>query len=186
MNTLASQGQLRTSFVRWALVLVPGTLLLGYLSSELAGGGASDPWFEALAKPATFPPAATFVIVWTVLYVMIGFAAALVGSAWGARERGVALTLFAVQLVLNLAWTPVFFGAHQITGGLVLICVLFVAAAATTIQFFRIRRLAGWLMVPYLLWLAFAAVLNWQFLQLNPDADGRAGASGPSIERVRI
>ncbi len=184
MNVLASRGQLRASLLRWALVCVPAVVLLGFLSGQASGSSADSSWFAGLTKPDIYPPAATFGIVWTILYAMIGFALAMICAAWGARERGIAIVLFAIQLALNLAWSPLFFAAHQITAALVLLLVLDVAVIATTIQFWRVRRWAGLLMLPYLAWILFATALNWQFLQLNPAADG-VGASG-AIERVRI
>jgi len=114
MSALASPGQLRASFIRWSLFLVPGIVLLGFLSGT-AGGGAATPWFASLVKPSLFPPPATFGIVWTILYVLMGFALALVVTARGAPGRTAAIAVFVVQLVMNLAWTPLFFGAHQIT-----------------------------------------------------------------------
>lgn len=181
MNALASNGQLRASVVRWALVTVPGVMLLGFLSGQV-GGDADSLWFQSLAKPSIYPPPATFGIVWTILYALIGFALALVGAAHGARRRGLAIGLFAVQLALNLAWTPLFFGAYQITGALILLLVLDVAVIATTIVFWQVRRAAGLLMLPYLAWVLFATVLNWQFLVLNPDADGGRGVE--AAERI--
>ncbi|UVI38168.1 TspO/MBR family protein [Qipengyuania spongiae] len=181
MNTLASRGQLRASFLRWALVTVP-LCLLGLIPGAI--WNADTAWFASLAKPAIFPPGAVFGIVWTTLYVLMGIAFALVCAAWGARGRTAAIALFLVQLVVNFAWTPVFFGAFQITGGLVVIAVLAVLVIATTAMFWKIRTLAGLLMLPYLAWVLFAMVLNYQFLQLNPDADG--GVSDTAADRVRI
>lgn len=183
MNRLASPAQLRASFLRWALFLVPGVLLLGFLSGQV-GGDANSPWFQSLEKPATFPPPATFGIVWTVLYIMIGAAFALVCSARGARTRALAIAAFLVQLALNLAWSPVFFGAHQITLALAILIALDLAVIVTVVLFFRVRRLAGWLMLPYLAWILFATLLNWQFLELNPEADGREVTV--SVERIEL
>lgn len=185
MNRLASREQLRASFLRWALVCIPACLLLGFLSGSLAQSGPGNPWFDGLAKPAIYPPPATFGIVWGILYAMMGLALALVGTAWGARGRGLAIVLFVIQFAVNLAWSPVFFGARQITGGLIVIAVLDVLAIATTILFWRIRRSAGLLMLPYLAWILFATVLNWQILELNPGADG-AEPGDPPAARVRI
>lgn len=185
MNFLASREQLRASLMRWTLVCVPGCMLLGVLSGRLSGTGAGNPWFDALAKPDLYPAPALFGIVWTVLYALMGFALALVGSAWGARGRRLAVTLFLVQFLVNLAWSPVFFGMRQITGGLIVIAVMDVLVAITLIMFWRIRKLAGALLVPYLAWILFATVLNFQFLQLNPDADG-GNADGAASARVRI
>jgi len=169
MTELASAGQLRASFLRWALVLVPGVMLLGFLSGRLAGSGPGNPWFDALTKPSLYPPPAAFGIVWSILYVMMGLAAATIASARGAWGRESALIAFAVQLVLNLAWTPLFFGAHQILYALILLIVLDLAVVVTIFLFWRVRQLAAWLMVPYLAWILFATLLNWQFLQANPE-----------------
>lgn len=179
MTELASASQLRASFLRWALVCVPGVVLLGLVSSNLSQSGPGNPWFDALTKPSLYPPPATFGIVWTVLYVLMGLALALVASARGAWGREPAFIAFIFQLLLNLAWSPLFFSAHQITWALVLICVMIVAVVITIHLFRRVRPLAAWLLLPYLAWILFAAVLNWQFLEANPAADGKpaAGAS---------
>lgn len=185
MNFLASREQLRASLLRWTLVCVPGCILLGVLSGRLSQSGAGNPWFDSLVKPEMFPPPALFGIVWTVLYALMGFALALVGSAWGARGRGLAVIMFLIQFAVNLAWSPVFFGMNRITGGLIVIAVLDVLALVTLVLFWRIRKLAGALLVPYLAWILFATLLNYQFLQLNPTADGASSSSEASV-RVRI
>jgi tryptophan-rich sensory protein len=111
----------------------------------------------------------------------MGFALALVINARGSRLRGVAIALFFVQLLLNLAWSPVFFGMHQVSAALTLLIVLFVAALVTTLLFGRIRSLAAWLLVPYLVWLCFAGMLNWEILRLNPNASTLVSSS-PSAQ----
>ena len=78
MNMLASRGQLRASFLRWALFTVPLCVLLGFLSGQL--GSPDTAWFQSLVKPGIYPEPKWFGIVWTILYVMIGFALALVAS----------------------------------------------------------------------------------------------------------
>ncbi|MFS0847990.1 TspO/MBR family protein [Novosphingobium panipatense] len=184
MNLLASPGQLRASFMRWALVCVPAVMLLGFLSGAVSQSGPGNLWFDELVKPAAFPPPALFGIVWSVLYAVLGVALAMILSARGARGRGPAVTVFAMQFALNLAWSPVFFGAHQMSAALVVIAVLLLLAILTALLFSRVRPLAGALLVPYVLWLAFAAYLNFGFLQANPDLDGvqRSGA----VERFTI
>lgn len=176
MNVIASRSQLRASFLRWALLTVPAVLLLGFLAGRL-GGGADSAWFQSLVKPVIFPPPIWFGIVWSVLYIMLGFALALVCAAWGARGRTSAIVVFLIQLAVNLAWSPVFFGQHQITGGLILIMVLDVLVIITAARFWQVRKLAAVLMLPYLAWILFASVLNYEFLRLNPDADGTGSAA---------
>lgn len=180
MSELASSGQLRAAFLRWALFLVPGIVLLGFLSSAVGGGGPGDPWFDRLIKPGIYPPPATFGIVWTVLYVMMGLALTTVVTARGARRRGFAIAAFVIQLVLNLAWTPLFFGGHQISAALLLMVVLDAAVMITIVVFYRVRPRAAFLLAPYLAWILFATLLNWQFLALNPGADGRPN-SGAAV-----
>lgn len=169
MTGLASSRQLRASYIRWAVVCVPLVLVLGFLSGQVAGNGG--PWYAMLDKPALTPPGWMFPVAWTVLYIMQGLALALVLNARGAEERGVAVALFAAQLTLNVAWSPVFFGWHQVTAALWVIVGLFVFALAATVAFGRIRKVAGWMMVPYLAWLVFAGCLNWGIDRLNPDAE---------------
>jgi len=184
MNRLASPAQLRASFLRWALFAVPLVVLLGYLSGVVAGSAADNPWFGALRKPATFPPPVTFGIVWTVLYVMMGFALALVCSAWGARYRLPAILAFIVQLAVNLAWSPVFFARHEIALALAVIALLDAVVIVTVVLFWKVRRAAALLLLPYLAWIAFATLLNWQFLDLNPG--GGKGQSSNAIQRFAL
>jgi tryptophan-rich sensory protein len=174
MTELASPSQLRAAFLRWSLVTVPGIVLLGYLSAKIAGSTADNPWFAALAKPRLYPPPQTFGIVWTVLYAMMGLALALLITARGARGRAPALVLFIGQLGLNLAWSPVFFAMNRISAALGVLAVLDLVLVMTVAVAWRVRPRAGLLLVPYLCWCLFATVLNWQILQLNPDADGPA------------
>lgn len=171
MGEIASRGQLWAAFGRWAVITVPGVLLLGFASASLAPSGAENRWYAALAKPELTPPDWMFPVVWTALYVMMGLALAMVINARGSRYRGRGLLLFALQLVANLAWSPLFFAYHQVSSALLLILVIFALALATTWVFGRIRTAAAWLLVPYLAWLCVAAALNWQIDVLNPHAE---------------
>jgi len=171
MNEIASKWQLRSEFLRRAVVCVPLILLLGFTSGQLVVAGDDNGWYRMLDLPALRPPNWAFPVVWTILYVLMGVSLAIVLSARGARGRGFAIALFGVQLVMNLIWSPLFFGAHQVSLALILIVALFFAALATTIAFGRIRPLAAWLLVPYLAWLVIASALNWQIDRANPDAE---------------
>lgn len=177
MSEIASAAQLRASLLRWALFLVPGIILLGYLSAKVSLAGPENAWFATLDKPSLFPPPMVFTIVWTILYAIMGLALAMVASARGASGRGIAVAAFVVQLALNLAWAPLFFGAHQITAGLTLMVVLDVAVVITIVLFRRVRLVASLLLLPYLAWILFATALNWEFLNANPGADGQEVSS---------
>ncbi len=171
MAGIASKTQLRMSYLRWALVTVPGIVLLGFLSGRLANSGYDNRWFLALDRPDIVPPGWVFGVVWTLLYIMMGLAVAQILHARGANGRGRALFLFFLQLALNLLWTPLFFGWHEVSMALVLILLILVITIATTFAFAAIRRLAAWLLVPYMVWLSFATILTYQIDQRNPDAE---------------
>jgi len=184
MNRLASPAQLRASLLRWSLFIVPVVVLLGFLSGQMAGSGATNPWFAALEKPASYPPPAAFGIFWTILYIMMGIALAMVCSAWGARWRPFAVLAFILQFILNLAWSPVFFAQHDIALALSIIIALDVAVVLTIWLFWKVRRAAAYMLLPYLAWILFATVLNLQFLQLNPDA-GEINANN-AVQRIEL
>ena len=162
MNRFATPAQLRAGFIRWAALLTPLALLLGLISGFAAGSGADNVWFAGLRKPALYPPPILFPIVWTLLYLMMGVALALVVSARRSSVKGWAVFAFVKQFALNLAWSPVFFAAHAIGWALVVILALDASLIATVALFARIDRRAAWLLAPYLAWVLFATGLNWQ------------------------
>ncbi|MBN8829046.1 MAG: tryptophan-rich sensory protein [Sphingomonadales bacterium] len=177
MNSLASHGQLRLSFMRWVLVTVPAIEFLGLASGFLANSGYGNRWFAALDKPELTPPGWVFALVWPILYLLMGLALAMILHARGAKGRGLAVTVFIVQLLCNLAWSPLFFAAHEATLAFYLILVILLLAIVATLLFGRIRSLAAWLMVPYLVWLGFASGLAYEIDQRNPDAERLAPAA---------
>jgi benzodiazapine receptor len=125
-------------------------------------------WYAALEKPAFTPPNWVFAPVWGVLYALMGVAVFLIWRR-GLALPGVkpAFILFWVQLVINLLWSVVFFGAHSLLGGAVLIIALWVLVLLTTLRFFRISAVAGGLLIPYIAWLSIASALNVWVLILN-------------------
>lgn len=147
---------------RWMalLVLLLMALGAGFFGSRFPPGD----WYAALAKPAFTPPAAVFAPVWTALYVAMALAA---WRVWRSAGYSGAMVLWLTQLVLNAAWSWIFFGLHQPGWALVEILCLLAMLGATTAAFFRHDRVAGWLMTPYLAWVGFASVLNAALWWLN-------------------
>jgi tryptophan-rich sensory protein len=158
------------SWVRIALVTVPAIVLAGSVSGWLSNSGYGNEWFAALVKPSFMPPGWLFGVAWTILYALMGLALAMILALPPSPRRKAALTLFFIQLALNFAWSPIFFGAHDIKLASVTIFAMAALAAAAAGQFFRLRPLAGLLLVPYLAWLVFAATLNAAINNLNPGA----------------
>jgi len=139
----------------------------GAIGSIFTFAGIRD-WYAHIRKPPITPPNWIFGPVWTLLYTLMGIAAWLVWRR-GMQCPGVktALVLFLVQLVLNAAWSGIFFGLRSPLWGLVEICFLWASIALTTVAFFDVSKAARVLMLPYLLWVSFASVLNYWVYLLN-------------------
>jgi translocator protein len=135
-----------------------------FIGSRFTDTGA---WYQALEQPAWQPPDWLFGPVWTLLYAMMAVAAWLVWRDRGFRGAPAALTLFLVQLALNVAWSWLFFGEQRPDLAFGEIVLLWIAILATLVAFWRIRPLAGALLIPYLLWVTYAATLNHAIWQLN-------------------
>jgi len=159
-----------SSWGKYALVAVVAFEVLGIASGLLSNSGFGNLWFDGLRKPSFMPPGIAFGLVWPVLYALLGISVAMVLAEPPSARRRAGLTLFFVQLALNFAWSPLFFGAHAITLAKWVIFIMAALAAAAAGQFLRINRTAGLLMVPYLAWLVFAATLNATIETMNPGA----------------
>jgi benzodiazapine receptor len=157
---------------------MPGTghqiaALLGFLAlthavsflGSLAIVANAHGWYGAANKAPWTPPDWVFGTVWTVLYTAMAVAAWLVWRRRSGRLRG-ALSAYAVQLVLNLAWAPTFFGMYPMLGtaalwlALLIITAIALGAGLTVLRFGPISRTAGLLMLPYISWIIFSASLN--------------------------
>jgi benzodiazapine receptor len=124
-------------------------------------------WYAGLAKPSWTPPNALFGPVWTLLYAMMAVSAALVWRKAGFGAAWKPLTVFAVQLVLNAAWSWLFFGLHRPGAAFGEILILWTAILITLVLFWRVRPISGVLLLPYWAWVSFAAALNFSIWQLN-------------------
>ncbi|WP_199722669.1 TspO/MBR family protein [Haloplanus aerogenes] len=154
------------------------SLVLAVIAVELVGASGAvftarglTPWYGTLQRPALAPPNWVFGPVWTVLFALMGIAVWLVwrrlhGSAADRRAR-VALAVFAIHFVANLAWSAAFFGLQSVDLGLAVILVLLALILLTIRAFAWVDRRAALLLVPYLLWVCFAAYLNYRFWVLN-------------------
>jgi len=146
-------------------------LLVVCFAAAGIGGAVTTPkiatWYAALAKPSWNPPNWIFGPVWSVLYLCMAIAAWLVWRQGGLAGAATPLALFAVQLVLNLAWSWLFFGFQNPGLAFVDIVLLWAAIAATMVAFWFRSAIAGILFLPYLAWVSFAAVLNFVVWRLN-------------------
>lgn len=123
-------------------------------------------WYPILTKPNFSPPSWIFAPVWIALYFLMGVSLYLI---WinKAKDNGKALILFAIQLILNVLWSFMFFGLRTPLYGLIDILILLVAIILTTLFSYKISVLAAILLVPYLVWVSFATILNYNIFLLN-------------------
>ena len=125
-------------------------------------------WYASLEKPSFTPPNWLFAPVWTALFLLMGVSVFLVWRDRSGSQRGrIALTIFAIQLVLNMVWSIAFFGFRSPLAGLIVILVLWVAILSTILNFLKVSEIAGILLFPYILWVTFAAVLNASIFAMN-------------------
>ncbi|MGB9301314.1 MAG: TspO/MBR family protein [Anaerolineae bacterium] len=150
-------------------------LVVSIVACQLAGGigaifttPAIPTWYASLNKPSFNPPNTVFFPVWTTLYTLMGIAAFMVWRK-GLHERRVrvALGIFVIQLVLNTAWTIIFFGLYSLFGAVIAIVFLWIAILINIVTFWRISKVAGALLIPYILWVSFAGILNISVWMLN-------------------
>ncbi len=147
-----------------AIILIE---ILGGLGAAITSSQIPD-WYATLTKPPGTPPNAVFGPVWITLYAMMAVAFVLVWHhAPSSPSKTQALQWFAIQLSLNLAWTPVFFGMHRLFLALIVILALWIAIATTILHFRKQVPLASLLLLPYLAWVSYATYLNAGYWWLN-------------------
>lgn len=156
---------MKLSLISKILLSSTACLLLGSLSG-IATGEAVNGWYSHIIKPSWNPPNWLFGPVWTLLYLLMGAAFAMVWNGQGKNKR-VALALFGVQFVFNLLWSFLFFGLARMDWALIEILLLLVFITLTISAFSKINRTAAILMIPYLLWVGFATLLNSSLYFLN-------------------
>ncbi|MBY0298975.1 MAG: tryptophan-rich sensory protein [Methylobacterium sp.] len=129
-------------------------------------------WYAGLAKPDFTPPNWLFPVAWTILYALMALACwRVLGTApvpgEARRTRRLALAAFFLQVALNAAWTPVFFGAHDLLGGLVVIVALLVMILCTIRLFWPLDRPAALMLLPYAGWVSYATLVNAAVWRMN-------------------
>jgi translocator protein len=145
------------TLVFFLVLTIGGGLLIGFLTRP-------DHWFGALSKPPFMPPNWVFGPVWTVLYVLI----AIVGWRTFLRDpHGAAMLVWSIALVLNFAWSPVFFRLHRPLAALVVVLALLAAIMAFIVLTWPGDILSALLFALYAAWVTFATTLNAAIWRLN-------------------
>tara|TARA_R110002012_G_scaffold79518_3_gene202298 strand:- start:1138 stop:1605 length:468 start_codon:yes stop_codon:yes gene_type:complete len=148
------------------LALLVSLLLVG-LTASTGARFSPDSWYRELRKPTWTPPDIAFPIAWGILYVLMAIAAWRIYMAEDSAWRTASLVIYALQLIVNAAWSWLFFGRKQIAGALMDIVALLILITVAIVLFSQASALAAWLMVPYWLWVLLALSLNATIYRLN-------------------
>jgi len=146
-----------------AIVAIVITFGAAYVGSQFP----VDEWYATLSKPSWNPPNWLFGPVWSLLYLLMAISVWLVWRDKGISGAIIPLIIFLLQLILNAAWSWLFFGLHEPSWAFAEIIVLWLAILANIILFWRINTISGVLLVPYLAWVTFATFLNYTLWRLN-------------------
>ena len=154
--------------IKWPLLLI--CIAIPLVSGSLSGLAIADhisSWYSTLNKPSFNPPNYLFGPVWSVLYILMGIGLYLILQTPKSAMRNKSIMLFAVQLILNLSWSFIFFNAQSPFAALIIIGILWIAILMMMIYFHTLSPIASYLQIPYLLWVSFATVLNAAIWILN-------------------
>jgi len=160
MSAATTEYRSPQSWITLAIFLALVVGVGGFIGSQTAPG----PWFEDLVKPPLNPPNWVFGPVWFTLYVMIAVAG---WRIWMDQPKSTAMTLWGVQMLLNWAWSPSWFGANMPWLALAIIVALWLVIVGFIVIARQRDQLAAWLFVPYLAWVSFATYLNLSIAVLN-------------------
>ena len=146
------------------------SLLLPLSLGAIAGMFTSQSvpeWYATLNRPSFNPPNWIFVPVWTSLYILMGISFFLIWKQEASKVRNRAILIFLLQLLLNFAWSFIFFFFNLIGLALVEIILLWISIVMMLVVFYKIKPIASYINIPYLLWVTFATVLNASYYFLN-------------------
>lgn len=151
-----------------AMLFCLGAGVIGSFATQTGPGS----WYQTLVKPPITPPNLVFPIAWTTLYILMGLALYIIWSQPQKYRKDpelkkTAMTFFFLQLIINIAWSFLFFGLQSPIAGLICIFVLLGLVAITIVKFYKLNEKAAYLLIPYMLWLCFATILNFMIVILN-------------------
>jgi len=145
-------------------ILLP--LSLGAIAGMFTSQSVPE-WYATLNRPSFNPPNWIFGPVWTTLYILMGISFFLIWKQEASKVRNRAILIFLLQLLLNFAWSFIFFYFNMTGLALVEIILLWISNVMMLVVFYKIKPIASYINIPYLLWVTFATVLNASYYILN-------------------
>jgi benzodiazapine receptor len=149
------------------MIVLIGFLGACFLAASIGAAFRPGDWYEGLLKPTWTPPDWLFPPVWAALYLTIAVSGWMVWRSVGFAGALFPLAIYLIQLVLNAAWSPIFFGLRRADLAFIEITLLWFSIVATITVFHSINAAASWLLLPYLAWVTFAVALNFKIWRLN-------------------
>ncbi|KZC13264.1 Translocator protein [Dufourea novaeangliae] len=156
-------------------VKVSWPIVIGVIHPNIGGWVGSyftrrnvNTWYQTLKKPSWTPPNWMFGPIWTTLYCSMGYSSYLVWKDGDGFERAaLPLSIYGTNLLLNWAWSPIYFGLKNVKWALYEIVLLWGSTAAMAISFYKVNKLAGCLIIPYFVWTSLATALNYVIYRDN-------------------
>ena len=142
-------------------ILIPN--ILGFIGSIL---GNVMNGFNGINKPSFTPPSIVFPIAWTILYILMGISSYLIHES-DTNKKNSALTIYAIQLIINSLWTYFFFNLKWFLFSFILVLIILLLVIIMFIKFYKINKTSAYLQIPYIIWLIFAAILSLNVYLLN-------------------
>ena len=142
-------------------IIIP--LIVGFISGLISGGMGE---YNSLIKPFLAPPGFLFPIVWTILYILMGYSSYLIYESDNYQSK-CCLKIYILNLFVNFLWSPIFFGLNLRLFAFIWIVVLDMVVAYMISCFYKVDKKAGYLNIPYLVWCLFATYLTLMFYILN-------------------
>ena len=124
-------------------------------------------WYYNLIRPPFTPPSWIFTPAWSILYALIILSLIIYAYKTTDKDKSKGYWIFALQVLFNVLWSPVFFGMKNIWLALIIIVILDVLVFINIKEFYKVSKISAWLLVPYMIWILFATYLNIGFLILN-------------------
>jgi tryptophan-rich sensory protein len=172
-------------FERWPEIAVA---VASVAVVAVIGGVSTDvgPWYKRLNFPRLKPPDWAFGPGWTVIFAFIAASGVVAWDAASAKQRSLIAALFAINAVLNILWSPLFFKLRRPDWALYELVPFWLSIAALVVALSWVSTAAGLLILPYLAWVTYAGWLNWRVVALNPPFATREAAAGKSDRNGRI
>lgn len=151
--------------IKGALLWIVIFQIIGYFLGTITQHDVIS-WYPTLHKSSLSPPDIVFPIVWFILYGMLAVSGYALWQSRHDPKAKLALVVYGLQMLLNWAWTPLFFYFHWIGASLFCLIAIIILTLVTIILTRHVYRLSCVLLIPYFVWLLFAGYLNaviWMF-----------------------